>query len=473
MTLRIEIRMPQATVYYLMILLLISSIPIIFTSSASAQDHQFNSSEIRASSTGPSSQAFGSSGDNKYVAWADNSPGNYDIMFRRSTDNGATWQPSIFLSKNLGDSWPPLMAVSGSNVYVIWEQWNAAETSSDIMIRQSTDNGDTWKSILNLSNDAELSFEPRIAVSGSKVYIVWTEFGGGESDVLFRRSTDNGSTWKPTVSIGANTMNGVDQTDIKASGSNVFVTWSGYIDDPSILLRRSTDSGATWKPIVDISATENEDPQHPQLALSGTNVYVVWSEQNDNYDVTFRRSTDSGATWKSVKTLKFNSGDSDRPQIAASGSDIHVVWEDKSPAPGIFDIFYMRSTDNGATWKLSVNLSKNPGHSHYPDLIVSGADVFVAWFDSSFHPQDILFRQSADGGATWKPIKNLSETEGESQVPQIAISGSNLYVLWEEYNPDFQADIAFKRSTDAGATWKNALNLSDNAGDSRLLFARS
>ena len=61
---------------------------------------------------------------------------------------------------------------------------------------------------------------------------------------------------------------------------------------------------------------------------------------------------------------------------AASGSNRFVVWQDSSDTgPG--DIYFKRSTDNGATWKSPVNLSSNSGKSYDPDIAVSGTNVYL------------------------------------------------------------------------------------------------
>ena len=57
-----------------------------------------------------------------------------------------------------------------------------------------------------------------------------------------------------------------------------------------------------------------------------------------------------------------NDGHSDLPAIAASRNNVYVVW-DNSQNAGYTDIFYRRSTDGGATFGSTVNLSNNAGLS--------------------------------------------------------------------------------------------------------------
>lgn len=88
--------------------LLLSSFVSIIGGMNHAEAQETSSSEVSAAS-----------GSNRFVVWTDESTGNPDIFFRRSTDNGATWQPALNLSNNPGRSLHPQIAVSGSNVHVL------------------------------------------------------------------------------------------------------------------------------------------------------------------------------------------------------------------------------------------------------------------------------------------------------------------------------------------------------------------
>jgi Neuraminidase (sialidase) len=138
----------------------------VFSGQASAQ----TSSEMEANG-----ELVAASGSNRFVVWQDDTPGNNEILFRRSTDNGATWKPVVNLSSNPGSSHDAQIAVSGSRVYVVWSQENAEQTTSDIFIRRSTDNGASWGSKINLSDNAGFSDFPLIRTSSDNVYVAWEE----------------------------------------------------------------------------------------------------------------------------------------------------------------------------------------------------------------------------------------------------------------------------------------------------------
>jgi hypothetical protein len=91
------------------------------------------------------------SGDNIYIAWWTNNTenGNNEVMFRASTDAGATFSDRINLSNTTdADSWRVEIAGEGENVIVSW--WETNQTSDIPVARISTDAGETFGPLLML-----------------------------------------------------------------------------------------------------------------------------------------------------------------------------------------------------------------------------------------------------------------------------------------------------------------------------------
>jgi hypothetical protein len=98
------------------------------------------------------------SGDNAYITWWSNKTGNEEVMFRASTDNGATFGDKINLSNTTeADSDDAEIAASGDNVYVSW--WERNETSDTPVARISSDNGATFGPMLMLATNGTIGGE--------------------------------------------------------------------------------------------------------------------------------------------------------------------------------------------------------------------------------------------------------------------------------------------------------------------------
>jgi hypothetical protein len=416
------------------------------------------------------------SGPNIYVVWEDFTPGNYDILLRRSDDNGATWKAIVNLSGNPGKSTDPKVAASGSNVYVIWKQANAAGTSFDVFFRKSQDNGATWGSKVNLSTTGDLPSlsTPELAISGTNVYVVWVDTNPGNSDILFRRSTDNGATWKTKVNLSSN-PGPSDDPKTAASGSNVYVAWrqSDSSSSTDAFFRRSTDNGATWKSRTNLSNSGVVFGE-PALAVSGPRVYLAWLDSTEfEYVVKFKRSTNSGASLGSA--LVFFPGIPEEigavpPELEATGTNVYLKtgFRDTFTTCGGLDTIYLdSSTNSGSSFSSTVELAD--GHIGFGDVEASGSNVYFVYSESreldcnSPGQSEVYFRKSTNNGATFGTPKNLSANSGDSFRPVMAVSGSRIFVVWPDDTPG-NSDILLRRSTNSGDTWKSKVNLSSNSG---------
>jgi hypothetical protein len=92
-----------------------------------------------------------------------------------------------------------------------------------------------------------------IATSGSNVYMAWPNNDTGHWNVFFAKSTDGGKTLKTMMISAPNSGNTIDRnTEIAASGNNVYVTW--WTNKTGVLMpliTASNDGGNTFaKPIM-------------------------------------------------------------------------------------------------------------------------------------------------------------------------------------------------------------------------------
>ena len=97
------------------------------------------------------------SGDNIYMAWWTNNTenGNEEVMFRASTDGGATFGDKINLSNTTdADSWRVEIAGEGENVVVSW--WETNQTSDVPVARVSNDAGETFGPLMMLAANGTL-----------------------------------------------------------------------------------------------------------------------------------------------------------------------------------------------------------------------------------------------------------------------------------------------------------------------------
>ena len=105
---------------------------------------------------------------------------------------------------------------------------------------------------------------------------------------------------------------------------------------------------------------------------------------------------------------------------------------------------------------IEINFRKAP-------IATSGDNnVYVVWWTNKSGNNEVMFRASNDGGATFAKKINLSNTTtAESEDAQIAASGKNVYVTWWERNQTANTPV-MKISTDNGKSFGPMLKLASN-----------
>ena len=81
------------------------------------------------------------------------------------------------------------------------------------------------------------------------------------------------------------------------------------------------------------------------------------------------------------------------------------------------EVFYRRSTDGGASFGSTVNLSNNDGHSDLPAIAASGSNVYVVWFDNTPANFEIWLRKSVNAETGFGSTINYSHSNGDSIAP--------------------------------------------------------
>ena len=174
-----------------------------------------------------------------------------------------------------------------------------------------------------------------------------------------------------------------------------------------------------------------------QIATSGSNVYVTWVDTTSgNVDIFFAASNNNGVSFSTPINLSNNTGISANSQIAVSGNNnVYVTWIDDTTPNGNADIFFAVSNNNGTSFGAPINLSNNTGFSNNLQIATSGNNnVYVTWSDNTPAGSNLIssLRQVAITVRNFATPINLSNNTGNSFRPQIATSGNNVYVTWDD-----------------------------------------
>ncbi len=180
----------------------------------------------------------------------------------------------------------------------------------------------------------------------------------------------------------------------------------------------SADGGATWSstelPLAPGSAF-NSDP-----AVAWTTDGTAWAATlginnlGTSVQVQVYKSTDRGATWSFVKTV--STGDNNDKELmwidthstSPHKDNVYVAWD--VPGGGMR---FARSADKGATWSAVTDLSNDSAIGAH---LATGplGELYVAWPDVA--SREIRVRKSTDGGATFGPLTKIATTNDAYEV---------------------------------------------------------
>ncbi len=392
------------------------------------------------------------SAGNIFVVWEDDTNTNANILFSRSSDGGATFSAPINLSHSRLFPFGPRISVdSHDGINVVWN--DNSPGNLDVFFSRSTDGGLTFSSPVNVSHDASASSSPQVAAdSTGNIFVVW-ENDSGVLGVLFSRSVDGGLTFSAPAMVSTNTSGSISPQMAVGPTGNVYLAWEDdFVSGSDVSFNRSLDQGQTFLGATSLShGVGNSTGVQLNVDAAG-NLNAVWSNDSPgNFDIFFTRSSNGGLNFSAPSNISKTLGFSSTALIATdSAGNINVIWTDNTPPANATDIFYTRSSNGGASFSAPINVSSNSGFSSDPWLAVDSlGNVNVVWDDTALGNEEILFSRSTDSGATFSAAQNLSNNSGTSSVPVIAADkNGSLNVAWQDETPGI-TQIFFSRYTNA------------------------
>lgn len=284
-------------------------------------------------------------GQKVYVLFHQN-PGDYEIIFMSSDNHGQTWGSGTIISGMDIGAITPQLYVNGANLFAVWEQ--KINNYYDIILRRSTDQGLTWLPEQNISNTPSLNSRwVQIQGLGNHIYCAWIDQSTYPlGDIFFRKSNDNGVTWDAAINV-TNDARPQNRFCMKNNyNGNISIATDdipGSFNFDEIYLLKSTNEGLTWTAPVNITNNPGNS-NAPWIEVYENNILFSWSDNTqsapayDNSDIFFKWSSDGGVTWRDSLNLSSNTESSSRPRICWGfngpltniWTELSVIWYDYS-----------------------------------------------------------------------------------------------------------------------------------------------
>jgi hypothetical protein len=279
-----------------------------------------------------------------HVVWTSFVPGAVEIFYKRSIDGGVTWQATKRLTWTSGTSYYPTIAANSSGgIHVVWH--DDTPGNFEIYYKRSTNAGMTWQATERLSWSSVDSFWPSIASDSSNgVHCVWVDGNAGEwplHELYYKRSTNGGATWQATKRLTWNNSCTSSPSIATDSSNGIHVSFTDTAAaNAEIYYKKSTNGGMTWSSSKRLTWNSGASNDSYITVDSSNRVHVAWDDWvSGNWEILYKRSINGGIAWQATKRLTWTPMESYDPSIGTDSSDgIHVVWFDLNP--GNHEIFY-------------------------------------------------------------------------------------------------------------------------------------
>ncbi|MGD1837986.1 MAG: sialidase family protein [Nitrososphaeraceae archaeon] len=394
---------------------------------------------------------------------------NSELNLVSSTMNKSINTTSFFNSKeldltnltnNTSDSIYSQIASFKNNIYVVWQESmpaNLSELNYDIFFIKSEDNGKTFSSPINLSNNTYFSGRPQIMASENGIYVVWSDkISSSNKDISFIKSEDNGKTFSSPINLSNNSYIS-SNPDISAYDESVYIVWKDREQNStqeSIVFKYSKNMGKNFGESINLMNDTNNS--FPKVNSYENHVYLIWNSENINgmnpvNDLYFIKSEDNGKTFN--KIIKLGNNNFGESQIAVHKNKLLVASGGLIFANSTnFDLYIIESHDYGNSFTQPKKISEylfesknNMTKSNELDSMInnplnvelSNKDLsYIVWQNTfSGNYQNILLLNKIND--TDFQITNLTDNiEGISQCPSLAISNGYVHVIWESFIND-------------------------------------
>lgn len=270
--------------------------------------------------------------DRIHAVWSDSRLGsnNMEIYYSYSEDLGYSWSTNIRITNVTGNQLNPRLAVCGNKVAVVWQ-------NPGVQMAVSSNNGVTWSTPKSVSSSGE---NPDIAMGyGCKMSVVYRDIVGGQANIMYRRSVNDGNSWTSPVSV--------DHTSAATNLPRIFIDPNnhvhvGWFDTRSFPYNKvyynfSTNSGSSWQ-AEDILISHSDLPEEGVTStvdfeyglVNGQNTLMaVWTSGVENESFPFI-SKWTGLGWSTPVRVSNSYGDmsvATNANIEMDGGRIVVLWD--------------------------------------------------------------------------------------------------------------------------------------------------
>jgi hypothetical protein len=273
-----------------------------------------------------------------YVVYDDDTGGPRQAYFVRSNRGANFKRPTVLSPGTNGGFGPVVDTDSAGTINIAWAE--SAGGLRQVVFTRSTDQGATFSRPVNVSNSSGEGFDPAIAIGGDDgINLTWEDSRSGMGEIFYSRSSDGGVTFSTPRNLSATQRDASDAEIAVDRQGRINVTW--IEEQPAggtrIMISRTTDSGGTFSAPLVIASGPEAEFEYLAIVAGGDTIYLAFGDDDTGQVYLSQSKSDPLNFSRPLQLSNADSanGEAKSPSIAVDGNRrIHVVWIDTSVLGG-------------------------------------------------------------------------------------------------------------------------------------------
>jgi hypothetical protein len=344
-----------------------------------------------------------------------------EIFYRRSTDEGSTWDKTDYINTAVGENTLPCITTThNGSVQIVWQR-QIGDSTYEVWHSFSQDDGASWSTpaILPDAADAVVSgyqTEGPMPVIAEGRYLVAVYCS--KEGLRYRISEDEGNSWQvPEIDIISGQYNNRVRFPSLAGNDSFVSLVYDYANDTYSPWSRISD-GANWSDEstvgkgtgisdAEFSSVAYDKDQNPIAAWTGTSTNMTWGKV-----ITFRSgySDNSWSDWFTIFGQNFVDGLN--PALTYYDHDDYGVGIVHHTSQDYVKLIKLTGIDP-PSWDIST-LSQSGAWANITEETSSSGTPIYCWTDQGTSPYEVVVGSSGLASIKGR-VEGMTNTRGMSQ----------------------------------------------------------
>lgn len=320
-------------------------------------------------------------------------------------------------------------------LYAAWQKLDPYTDSSKIFFSKSSDSGQTWSTPMDVSRGAYLQEAGQLSIPNicidelENLFVVW--MGGsileGSAYNYIASSSNKGQNFSEPVRITSNTSSYRATAElmptvyVEPETSTIHAAWIAVLQGQpgsSAVYARAGAGGNFSAPMIISSGLETQPLCFRVIADKAGRVHVSWmgkDKTDGEYKLFIASSLDNGNTWGQAKVLTgqyvVGSTSAGFSMAMNSTGNLYFVYTGALTNVTPWNIYFVKSTDNGTTFSTPRDLTNSINYMHTPYIMVDTiGNISITYQALATAKASIYCIRSYDGGNTFTESYPVAET---------------------------------------------------------------